>query len=129
MTIIALLDARLPAPIAEADQSITVAPADPATAAQLGCAAGDPLLRIDRLYSDTAGRPVELAISHFLPELYCTGPGCGGIDMRDAVICELVRTPVGRYGGCLRGRAGAGAGREPPGGTGVRAGSAGASNG
>jgi GntR family transcriptional regulator len=69
-TIIALLDARLPAPIAEADQSITVAAADPATAAQLGCPAGDPLLRIDRLYSDTAGRPVELAISHFLPELY-----------------------------------------------------------
>jgi DNA-binding GntR family transcriptional regulator len=69
-TIIALLDARLPAPIAEADQSITVAAADAATAAQLGCRAGDPLLRIDRLYSDTAGRPVELAISHFLPELY-----------------------------------------------------------
>jgi GntR family transcriptional regulator len=69
-TIIALLDARLPAPIAEADQSITVASAEPATAAQLGCRPGDPLLRIDRLYSDTAGRPVELAISHFLPELY-----------------------------------------------------------
>ena len=69
-TIIGLLDARLPAPIAEADQSITVAPADGATAAQLGRPAGDPLLRIDRLYSDTAGRPVELAVSHFLPELY-----------------------------------------------------------
>jgi GntR family transcriptional regulator len=69
-TIIALLDAHLPAPIAEADQSITVAAADPATAAQLGCRAGDPLLRIDRLYSDTAGRPVELAISHFRPDLY-----------------------------------------------------------
>jgi DNA-binding GntR family transcriptional regulator len=69
-TIIALLDARLPAPIAEADQSITVAAADPAGAAQLGCRTGDPLLRIDRLYADTAGRPVELAISHFLPELY-----------------------------------------------------------
>jgi DNA-binding GntR family transcriptional regulator len=70
MTIIALLDALLDAPIAEADQSITVAPADPRTAVQLGCAAGGPLLRIDRLYSDTAGRPVELAISHFLPQLY-----------------------------------------------------------
>jgi DNA-binding GntR family transcriptional regulator len=69
-TIIGLLDARLPAPIAEADQSITVAAADPTTAALLGCPAGDPLLRIDRLYSDTAGRPVELAVSHFLPELY-----------------------------------------------------------
>jgi GntR family transcriptional regulator len=69
-TIIALLDARLPAPIAEADQSISVGVADPATAGQLGCRAGEPLLRIDRLYSDTAGRPVELAVSSFLPELY-----------------------------------------------------------
>lgn len=70
VTIIALLDARLPAPIAEADQSITVAAADGPVAAALGCPAGDPLLRVDRLYSDTAGRPVELAVSHFLPELY-----------------------------------------------------------
>jgi DNA-binding GntR family transcriptional regulator len=70
VTIIALLDARLPAPIAEADQSITVAAADGAVAAALGRPAGDPLLRVDRLYSDTAGRPVELAVSHFLPELY-----------------------------------------------------------
>jgi GntR family transcriptional regulator len=70
LTIIALLDARLDAPIAEAEQSITVAVADQATAEQLGCADGHPLLRIDRLYLDTAGRPVELAISHFLPELY-----------------------------------------------------------
>ena len=69
-TIIGLLDARLPAPIAEADQSITVAAADPATAGQLGCAPGEPMLRIDRLYSDTGARPVELAISHFRPELY-----------------------------------------------------------
>jgi DNA-binding GntR family transcriptional regulator len=70
VTIIALLDARLPAPIAEADQSITVTAADAPIAAALGCAAGDPMLRIDRLYSDTAGRPVELAVSHFRPELY-----------------------------------------------------------
>lgn len=69
-TIIALLDERLPAPIAEADQSITVGTADQALAAALGCAPGDGLLRIDRLYSDTADRMVELAISYFLPELY-----------------------------------------------------------
>ncbi|MEV0595788.1 GntR family transcriptional regulator [Nonomuraea cavernae] len=70
VTIIGLLDTRLAAPIAEADQSITVALADEPTARQLGCAAGHPLLRIDRLYLDTGGRPVELAISHFLPEHY-----------------------------------------------------------
>jgi GntR family transcriptional regulator len=70
VTIIALLDARLSAPIAEADQSITVGVANPALAAALGCAVGERLLRIDRLYSDTTGQLVELAISHFLPELY-----------------------------------------------------------
>jgi GntR family transcriptional regulator len=70
VTIIALLDARLPAPIAEADQSITVAAADSSLAAALGCVVGDGLLRIDRIYSDTAGRLVELAISYFVPELY-----------------------------------------------------------
>ncbi|MFC5813803.1 GntR family transcriptional regulator [Nonomuraea harbinensis] len=69
-TVIGLLDTRLGAPIAEADQSITVAAADPATSRHLGCAPGHPLLRIDRLYHDTDGTPVELAISHFLPEHY-----------------------------------------------------------
>ncbi|MFG1945880.1 GntR family transcriptional regulator [Nonomuraea sp. NPDC048826] len=70
VTIIGLLDTRLAAPIAEADQSITVAAADPSAARHLGCAPGHPLLRIDRLYYDTEGAPVELAISHFLPEHY-----------------------------------------------------------
>jgi DNA-binding GntR family transcriptional regulator len=70
VTVIGLLDTRLEAPIAEAEQSITVALADAGTSAALGCPAGHPLLRIDRLYLDTSGTPVELAVSHFLPELY-----------------------------------------------------------
>jgi GntR family transcriptional regulator len=70
VTIIGLLDTRLDAPITEAEQSITVALADDSTAGALGCAAGEPLLRIDRLYFDINGTPVELAVSHFLPELY-----------------------------------------------------------
>lgn len=70
VTVIGLLDTRLDAPIAEAEQSITVALADAGTAEALGCPAGHPLLRIDRLYLDTSGTPVELAVSHFLPELY-----------------------------------------------------------
>ncbi|HLV73245.1 GntR family transcriptional regulator [Actinomadura hallensis] len=69
-TIIGLLDARLKAPIAEAEQSITVALADDETAEHLGCDPGHPLLKIDRLYLDTTGAPVELAVSHFLPELH-----------------------------------------------------------
>jgi GntR family transcriptional regulator len=73
VTVIGLLDTRLDAPIAQAEQSITVALADAGTAGTagaLGCPAGHPLLRIDRLYLDTSGTPVELAVSHFLPELY-----------------------------------------------------------
>jgi len=70
VTIIGLLDARLDAPIAEAEQSITVALADNGMSEALGCPVGHPLLRIDRLYLDTNGIPVELAVSYFLPELY-----------------------------------------------------------
>ena len=69
-TIIGLLDTRLAAPIVEAEQSITAASADEPLAAALDCAPGAPVLRIDRVYSTADGRPVELAISHFLPEQY-----------------------------------------------------------
>ncbi len=70
VTIIGLLDDRLPDPIAEAEQSITVATATPDIAHHLGCEPGRPLLRIDRVYHSTAGQPVELAVSYFLPEHY-----------------------------------------------------------
>ena len=39
-------------------------------AAAIGCNIGDPLLRVDRIYLTTDNQPVELAISHFLPEQY-----------------------------------------------------------
>lgn len=70
ITVIGVLDKRLECPITEADQSITAvaAPADIADA--LSCNTGSPLLRIDRVYRDGVGRAVELAVSHFLPELY-----------------------------------------------------------
>jgi DNA-binding GntR family transcriptional regulator len=69
-TIIGLLDTRLPAPIAEAEQSITATAADDTLAAALCCEPGAPVLRIDRIYLTAADLPVELAISHFLPEQY-----------------------------------------------------------
>ena len=69
-TIIGLTEPHLSAPIAEAAQSITVSQADAAVAAAVGCDVGHPMLRVDRLYSDTSGHPVELAVSHFLPEQY-----------------------------------------------------------
>lgn len=69
-TVIGLLEPHLEKPIAEAAQSITVAAADAATAAAVACPPGHPMLRVDRLYADDDGHPVELAVSHFLPEQY-----------------------------------------------------------
>ena len=69
-TVIGLLEPHLDEPIAEAAQSITVGAADGPVAAAVACPAGHPMLRVDRLYSDASGRPVELSVSHFLPEQY-----------------------------------------------------------
>jgi GntR family transcriptional regulator len=69
-TVIGLLEPHLTEPIAEAAQSITVALADDLIGGAVGCEPGHPMLRVDRLYSDSAGRPVELSVSHFLPEQY-----------------------------------------------------------
>jgi GntR family transcriptional regulator len=69
-TVIGLLEPHLAEPITEAAQSITVAPADDLIARAVGCEPGHPMLRVDRLYSDASGGPVELSVSHFLPEQY-----------------------------------------------------------
>ncbi|WP_102141433.1 GntR family transcriptional regulator [Mycobacterium hubeiense] len=69
-TVIGLLEPHLAEPISEAAQSITVAPADAAVADAVGCEPEHAMLRVDRLYSDASGRPVELSVSYFLPEQY-----------------------------------------------------------
>ena len=69
-TVIGLLEPLLAEPIVEAAQSITVVPADAGVATAVGCEAGHPMLRVDRLFSDAGGRQVELSVSHFLPEQY-----------------------------------------------------------
>ena len=70
ITVIGLIDARMARSIKGAEQSITAAAAPPAAAAHLECAAGHPVLRIDRLYTDDADTPVELAVSYFDPAHY-----------------------------------------------------------
>lgn len=70
LTVIGLLDRRLPRPISEAEQSITIGTASADIARHLDCEPGQPLLRIDRVYLSTDGEPVELAVSYFLPEHY-----------------------------------------------------------
>jgi GntR family transcriptional regulator len=47
-----------------------VAASPPKIAEALTVAPGTALLRIDRTYYDTAGDPVELAVSHFHPDRY-----------------------------------------------------------
>ena len=69
-TVIGLMEPHLVEPIAQAAQSITVSTADDEVAAAVGCDRNHPMLRVDRLYSDASGTPVELAVSHFLPEQY-----------------------------------------------------------
>jgi GntR family transcriptional regulator len=70
VTLIGLLDRLLESPIQDAEQSITVGIAQAEVAEGLGLRSGTPLLRIDRMYFDADGEPVELAISHFHPDRY-----------------------------------------------------------
>ena len=56
--------------VAAAEQSVSAAGAPAFAARHLGCEAGQPLLRIDRLYFDPEDTPVELAVSYFDPEHY-----------------------------------------------------------
>ena len=70
ITVIGLLDARLPSPFREAEQSVTATGASAQLAELAGCAPGAPVLRIDRTYFDQTGRRVELAVSHVDPHRY-----------------------------------------------------------
>jgi GntR family transcriptional regulator len=70
VTVIGLIDSRMTGSIATAEQSISAAGAPEVAARHLSVRAGEPLLRIDRLYFDADGDPVELAISYFDPEHY-----------------------------------------------------------
>jgi len=70
VTVIGLIDVRTGGSVVTAEQSVSAAGAPAVAARHLGCDAGQPLLRIDRLYFDGEDTPVELAISHFDPEHY-----------------------------------------------------------
>lgn len=56
--------------ISGAEQSMTARAADETDVERLGCPLGHPLLHVERLYVDVSGRPVEWAVSDFLPEHY-----------------------------------------------------------
>ncbi|HEY3956111.1 MAG TPA: GntR family transcriptional regulator [Streptosporangiaceae bacterium] len=69
-TMISLVDRVSDHPIHSAMQNATAVAASPDISHRLGCPAGEPVLRIDRIYRDRDMRPLELAISHFHPERY-----------------------------------------------------------
>jgi DNA-binding GntR family transcriptional regulator len=69
-TIIGVLERLWPETVVGAQQSITAASAPAWMAELLDLEPGAPTLRADRLYFDSAQRPVELATSHFHPERY-----------------------------------------------------------
>jgi DNA-binding GntR family transcriptional regulator len=70
LTVISLIERVSDHPIHGALQNTTAVAATADIARRLGCAAGRPVLRIDRLYRDRDLNPLELAINHFNPDRY-----------------------------------------------------------
>jgi DNA-binding GntR family transcriptional regulator len=70
VTAIGRIEELIPGSIADAEQSISAVAASESVAEALTCAPGTANLRIDRLYSDVDGRPVELVKSYFDPAHY-----------------------------------------------------------
>jgi DNA-binding GntR family transcriptional regulator len=69
-TMISLVDRVSGQPIHSAVQNATAAAACADISRRLGCPAGLPVLRIDRLYRDRDLVPLELAVNHFHPDRY-----------------------------------------------------------
>jgi GntR family transcriptional regulator len=69
-TMISLVDRVSDRPIHSALQSATAVAASADIGRRLGCLAGLPVLRIDRLYRDRELNPLELAVNHFHPVRY-----------------------------------------------------------
>lgn len=70
LTVISLVERVSDRPIHGALQNVTAQAATADLARRLGCAVGQPVLRIDRLYRDRELQPLELAVNHFNPDRY-----------------------------------------------------------
>jgi GntR family transcriptional regulator len=70
INMISVVDQTSPVPVMVAQQSITVEPVPADLAVHIDKEPGEPVLRIDRLYFDARGRPIELGISWFHPDRY-----------------------------------------------------------
>jgi GntR family transcriptional regulator len=69
-TALEVLEARLGESVRDAMEEVTVTPVDEEVARLLEMQAGDPSLRIDRVYRNMAGVPVESTINYFNPDRY-----------------------------------------------------------
>lgn len=69
-TVIELIEATIGTTVAEARQVITVDPLPSDMAPLIDMNAGDPVLRIDRVYRDVAGTAVEMTTNYFNPARY-----------------------------------------------------------
>ena len=70
MTVLSVVQSLSGAAIAGADQSITAVPCPAALGPEIDVEPGASVLRVDRLYDDGDGVPLELAVNHFNPTRY-----------------------------------------------------------
>lgn len=70
MTVLRVVQSLSGTAITEADQSITAVPCPARVSAEIDVEPGDPVLRIDRVYSGGDGELLELAVNHFNPARY-----------------------------------------------------------
>jgi DNA-binding GntR family transcriptional regulator len=69
-TILSILDRVLPQPITGARQTVTAVALNAGIACHIGCDAGDPAMRIERVHFDADGRPVDRCVNYFNPNRY-----------------------------------------------------------
>jgi DNA-binding GntR family transcriptional regulator len=64
-TVVGQLEPFIYRPVVEASQDITAIPASANVAELIDCQPGEPILHIHRIFLDSDGKPVELAISNY----------------------------------------------------------------
>lgn len=70
MTVLSVVQTVAGTALAGADQSVTAVPASAEVAREIEVEAGQPVLRIDRVYFDSDGQLLEIAVNHFNPDRY-----------------------------------------------------------
>lgn len=69
-TVIDQIEEAFPSIVAYTEQTVSAITPSPLVAEALEYPTHKPILRIERLYYSAEGKPIELAINHFNPELY-----------------------------------------------------------